>query len=126
MAEAKNALGARLELCCTEPLTGFYRNGKCETGPGDIGTHVVCARVTDDFLQYTKSKGNDLTTPSPMHGFPGLKDGDKWCLCVSRWKEALAAGVAPPVVLAATHEKALETVSLEELHAHTAAPADTE
>ena len=118
MAEAKNVLGENLEVCCTSPMTGFHRNGSCETGPRDIGTHVVCAEVTDEFLSFTRSRGNDLTTPAPMHGFPGLKPGDRWCLCVSRWKEALDAGIAPPVILAATHDGALNSVSREDLKKH--------
>jgi uncharacterized protein (DUF2237 family) len=96
-------------------MTGFYRTGSCETGPQDVGTHVVCARVTAEFLEFSRSRGNDLVTPVPGFGFPGLKPGDKWCLCATRWREALQAGVAPPVVLAATHEKALEFISLEDL-----------
>ncbi len=114
----RNVLGGPLETCCTSPMTGFYRTGKCETGPDDIGTHVVCARMTAEFLAFTKSRGNDLSTPAPWFRFPGLKPGDQWCLCVSRWKEALEAGVAPPVILEATHEKALEFVSLEDLKRH--------
>lgn len=96
-------------------MTGYYRDGKCSTGAGDVGAHVVCAQVTDDFLEYTKSQGNDLSTPVPAFAFPGLKAGDRWCLCASRWKQALDAGVAPPVVLSATHASALEYVSLSEL-----------
>lgn len=96
-------------------MTGFYRDGKCNTGGGDFGAHVVCARVSAEFLQYTKARGNDLSTPVPMFNFPGLKPGDCWCLCASRWKEALDDGVAPPVVLSATHVSALEYVSLDEL-----------
>jgi uncharacterized protein len=115
---AKNVLGERLDTCSDSPITGFYRNGCCETGPDDQGAHVVCARMTKAFLEYTKSRGNDLTTPLPEFGFPGLKPGDRWCLSVSRWKEALDAGHAPPVVLGATHEKALEAVSLEDLKRH--------
>jgi uncharacterized protein len=118
MTDAKNVLGGTLESCSTDPMTGFFRNGCCETGPQDVGTHVVCAQVTDEFLAYTKSEGNDLSTPMPMHEFPGLKSGDKWCLCVSRWKEALNAGVAPPIVLSATHEAALKVVPLEVLKEH--------
>ncbi|NIQ87655.1 MAG: DUF2237 domain-containing protein [Deltaproteobacteria bacterium] len=118
MADAKNVLGEDLKTCCTSPMTGFYRNGACETGPADIGTHVVCAEVTKDFLEFTRSRGNDLMSPAPHHGFPGLKPGDRWCLCVSRWKEALDAGLAPPVILAATHEATLKYVSLEELNKH--------
>lgn len=115
-AEAKNVLGGNLEVCCTAPITGFYRNGKCETGGDDRGVHVVCAQVTDDFLAFTKAQGNDLSAAG--FGFPGLKAGDRWCLCVSRWQEALEAGVAPPIDLMATHAAALKTVSLEELTNH--------
>jgi uncharacterized protein (DUF2237 family) len=118
MPEQKNVAGDALEVCCTSPVTGFYRNGKCETGRSDSGTHVVCARMTEAFLAFTRSRGNDLTTPSPEHGFPGLKPGDKWCLCASRWKEAFDAGVAPPVILSATHERALRYVTLFDLKEH--------
>ena len=118
MMKAKNILGGDLESCCTDPVTGFYRTGSCETGPEDRGVHVVCARVTLEFLQFSKALGNDLITPRPEFGFPGLKPGDGWCLCAGRWQEALDAGVAPPVVLAATHEAALRTISLEDLQAH--------
>jgi len=100
------------------PLTGFYRDGCCKTGEDDRGKHIVCARMTEDFLNYTKSRGNDLSTAIPQFGFPGLKSGDQWCLCASRWKEALDAGMAPPVRLRATHEAALEIVSLDELQHH--------
>jgi hypothetical protein len=99
-------------------MTGFYRDGSCHTGPQDVGTHVVCARVTQAFLEFSVARGNDLVTPVPQFRFPGLKPGDKWCLCVLRWKEAFAAGVAPPVVLAATHEKALDFVTLADLKRH--------
>lgn len=105
--EQKNVYGEPLKLCGEDPVTGFYRTGCCETGPGDVGVHVVCAQVTQAFLDYSKSRGNDLVTPRPEFGFAGLKPGDRWCLCVDRWKEALEAGVAPPVILEATHEKAL-------------------
>lgn len=115
MSQAKNVIGEQLELCCTSPMTGFYRDGKCSTGAGDLGAHVVCAQVTEEFLEYTKLQGNDLSTPVPDFNFPGLKPGDRWCLCASRWKEAMDAGVAPPVVLSATHASALEYVSLSEL-----------
>ncbi len=118
MTEASNVLGGPLATCCTDPITGFYRDGKCNTGAGDFGAHVVCAQVTDAFLAFTRSRGNDLSTPAPAFGFPGLKPGDRWCLCASRWKEALDAGAAPPVVLAATHASALEYVSLDELKQH--------
>ena len=114
----RNVLGGALESCCTSPITGFYRTGRCDTAPQDVGLHVVCARVTAEFLAFSQAKGNDLSTPVPEAGFPGLDPGDKWCLCAARWKEALRAGVAPPVVLAATHEKALEVVSLGDLKRH--------
>jgi uncharacterized protein len=115
---ARNVLGGPLATCCTAPLTGFYRDGSCHTGPQDLGTHVVCAQVTQAFLEFSVARGNDLVTPVPQFHFPGLDPGDKWCLCALRWKEALDAGVAPPVVLAATHEKALEFVPLEALKRH--------
>ena len=112
----KNVLGTELQTCCTSPMTGFFRTGMCVTGPQDRGTHVVCAQITAEFLTFTKSQGNDLSTPSGS--FPGLNPGDKWCLCASRWKEALDAGVAPPVDLAATHATALKFVSLADLQQH--------
>jgi uncharacterized protein (DUF2237 family) len=115
---AKNVLGDDLEPCGFDPLTGFYRDGCCDTGGDDVGVHVVCARVTEAFLEFSRSHGNDLSTPQP--GFPGLRPGDRWCLCASRWQEAYEAGVAPPVVLAATHLRALEWCSLESLKAHAA------
>lgn len=117
-SEPKNVLGGFLQPCCFNPLTGFYRNGACDTGNEDVGLHVVCAQMTEEFLRFTRSRGNDLTTPAPEYDFPGLKAGDKWCLGVYRWREALQAGVAPPVVLRATHRNALEVVTLEELKAH--------
>ena len=113
--DEKNILGTALQIAGTSPLTGFYRDGFCSTGTADKGIHVVAAVVTDEFLQYSKAHGNDLITPNPAYGFPGLKAGDKWCLCAARWKEAHNAGVAPPVVLEATHEKALQYATLEEL-----------
>lgn len=116
MSRGKNVLGEDLAVCCESPMTGFYRTGCCETGPGDFGVHVVCAQMTREFLKFSKSRGNDLSTPGPE--FPGLKAGDRWCLCAARWKEAYDAGMAPPVVLAATHISALEFASLEELQAH--------
>ena len=115
---AKNVLGRPLQACSLDPLTGFFRDGCCHTGAQDHGTHVVCARVTADFLNYSLSRGNDLITPRPDARFAGLKPGDKWCLCASRWREALEAGHAPPVRLEATHEKALELIGLEELMRH--------
>jgi uncharacterized protein len=114
---AKNVLGGALQSCCLEPRTGFYRDGFCHTGPQDRGSHTVCAKVTAEFLAFSKRQGNDLSTPRPEFDFPGLKPGDKWCICVSRWEEAFLAGVAPPVVLESTHEKALEVVELQELQA---------
>lgn len=113
-----NVLGTILQACCYEPKTGFYRDGFCRTGPQDIGTHTVCAIMTAEFLDYTKAQGNDLSTPMPLYQFPGLKPGDKWCLCASRWKQALKAGVAPPVLLEATHEKTLEIVDFNLLLEH--------
>ena len=117
MAEdkAKNILGGELESCCTDPMTGFLRDGYCNTNQMDQGTHVVCAIITDEFLAFTKSRGNDLITPRLEYQFPGLKAGDGWCLCALRWKEAFAAGVAPPIKPASTHEKALEFINREDL-----------
>ncbi|MDB9516091.1 DUF2237 domain-containing protein [Roseofilum reptotaenium CS-1145] len=121
-SEAKNVFGEPLQPCCTDPMTGYYRTGYCETGPGDFGLHVVCAQVTEEFLAYTREQGNDLSTPVPMYQFPGLKSGDRWCLCASRWKEALEAGVAPPVVLSATHLNTLAVIPLELLKDHAVDP----
>lgn len=117
----ENVLGSPLKACCFAPVTGFFRDGQCRTGPSDTGTHVVCAVMTEEFLRFTQSKGNDLSTPIPYYNFPGLKPGDRWCLCVSRWREAYSEGFAPPVVLEGTHKKALETVPFEWLleHKHT-------
>jgi uncharacterized protein len=116
----RNVLGGPLAMCSLKPMTGFFRTGCCETGPDDRGRHVICARMTEDFLAYSVMNGNDLVTPRPDVGFPGLRPGDRWCVCAARWKEALDAGVAPPAVLAATHEAALEIVTLEELLANAA------
>ena len=118
MTTAKNVLGGNLEPCSTEPMTGFYRDGCCRTGAGDAGLHVVCARMTEEFLAFSKERGNDLVTPEPQFGFPGLVPGDRWCLCIERWVEALEAGLAPPVILAATHVSALEFADLDALRAH--------
>ena len=118
MAMPKNVLGEELETCCTDPMTGFYRDGCCRTGPDDMGLHLVCIQATEEFLEFSKERGNDLSTPNPMYQFPGLAEGDRWCLCVERWKEALDAGMAPAVVLAATHISTLEFVDLEDLRAH--------
>ena len=117
---ALNVLGGALMPCGNEPLTGFYRNGCCDTGPDDTGIHTVCAVMTDAFLVYSRLAGNDLSTPRPEFGFPGLRAGDRWCLCAGRWREALAAGVAPPVVLAATHEETLAVVALDDLERYAA------
>lgn len=111
----KNVLGGELECCCLKPLTGFYRDGFCKTGADDRGSHTVCIRATDEFLAFSKSRGNDLSTPRPEFQFPGLVEGDKWCLVAMRWQEALDAGAAPDVVLEATNEAALAFVSLEDL-----------
>jgi len=111
--QARNVLGEPLALCCTDPVTGFYRTGRCETGPEDVGAHVVCVEMTSEFLAFSKTAGNDLSTPRPEFGFPGLNPGDRWCLCVLRWVEALQAGQAPMVFLSGTHERTLEVVSLE-------------
>ncbi|MEM9064495.1 MAG: DUF2237 domain-containing protein [Planctomycetota bacterium] len=116
--QARNVLGGPLAECGRDPVTGFFRDGCCNTGPDDAGVHVVCAIMTDEFLAFSKARGNDLSTPRPEWAFPGLKAGDRWCLCVQRWVEALSQGVAPRVVLEATHERALDFVSLDDLRAH--------
>jgi uncharacterized protein len=118
MSDAKNVFGEPLADCGHDPLTGFYRDGCCNTGYDDVGIHVVCAQVTREFLAFSRARGNDLSTPAPEIGFPGLEPGDRWCLCAGRWKEAYDAGVAPPVVLAATHEETLAIVPLEILKQH--------
>lgn len=115
--QARNVLGETLESCSTQPLTGFFRDGCCNTGPEDRGSHTVCALVTDEFLAFSKARGNDLSTPMPAYGFPGLKAGDRWCLCAPRWQEAFAAGKAPRVLLKATHEGALQHCGLADLKA---------
>lgn len=115
MSDQRNVFGEPLGVCCAAPTTGFYRTGCCETGPEDLGLHVICAEMTEAFLAFTKARGNDLSTPRPELGFAGLAPGDRWCLCAARWREALQAGVAPPVVLAATHEEALAVVTLDDL-----------
>lgn len=117
-----NVLGTALQFCCREPRTGFFRDGYCRTGPGDHGVHTVCAVMTEEFLEFSAVRGNDLQTPRPEMQFPGLVPGDRWCLCAERWKEALDAGVAPPVILEATHASTVEFVSLEELAAHAFEP----
>ncbi|QDV23755.1 DUF2237 family protein [Aureliella helgolandensis] len=110
---AKNVLGTDLETCSSEPMTGFFRDGCCNTGAEDSGMHTVCVEVTDDFLRFSKLRGNDLSTPIPQFEFPGLKEGDRWCLCLLRWREAYEAGMAPLVNLRATHISALEFFDLE-------------
>lgn len=115
MRRAKNVLGTELEECSLDPITGFYRDGCCNTGAEDLGLHTVCAQMTDEFLAFSKARGNDLSTPNEMYEFPGLKAGDRWCLCVLRWKEAFEADMAPKVVLTATHMSVLEFVNLEDL-----------
>ena len=114
----RNVLGQPLEPCCNKLKTGWFRNGSCETDDNDHGRHVVCVVVTDEFLAFSRAAGNDLSTPRPEFAFPGLKDGDCWCLCAARWQEALEAGVAPKVKLASTEESALELLDLDDLRAH--------
>lgn len=121
-APSINVLGGVLEPCSTRPVTGFYRDGCCNTGAEDIGLHTVCVVLTAEFLVFSKSRGNDLSTPMPQYGFSGLKPGDRWCLCASRWKEAFDANVAPQVVLEATHAVTLHVVSLADLKQHAFRP----
>ena len=113
-----NVLGTELQPCCTDPMTGFYRDGYCRTGAFDDGVHVVCVQVTEEFLEYSQSVGNDLSTPMPEYDFPGLQPGDCWCLCASRWQQALEDGMAPKVKLSATHSSAIEFMDLADLQAH--------
>lgn len=115
MNNARNVLGGELVECSGDPLTGFYRDGCCRVGPDDLGVHSVCARMTEAFLDFSRRRGNDLSSPVPVAGFPGLRPGDRWCLCASRWLEAHDAGCAPPVILEATHEATLELIDLETL-----------
>ncbi len=114
----KNVLGGELESCCTDPMSGFYRDGYCRTGVDDTGRHTVCIEATEEFLAFSMSVGNDLSTPRPEWAFPGVKPGDKWCLCMLRWQEALQAGMAPRVHLKATHQNALTVISLDDLKDH--------
>jgi len=114
----KNIFGQPLKPCCSDPLTGYYRDGFCRTDASDHGSHTVCAIVTEEFLEFSRNRGNDLITPRPEYLFPGLKPGDKWCLCALRWKEAYDAGVAPKVVLEATNEKTLEYFNINILIEH--------
>lgn len=115
-----NVLGDELEVCSNDPKTGFFRDGCCNTSPDDLGCHTVCSVMTEAFLNFSRDQGNDLLTPMPAYGFPGLQPGDRWCLCASRWVEAMKAGCAPRVVLEATHERTLQYVSLDVLRAHSA------
>lgn len=115
---ARNVLGGTLQMCSAKPVTGFFRDGCCNTGPSDLGSHTVCVVMTAEFLAYSKRMGNDLSTPMPEYAFPGLNPGDRWCLCAPRWRQALDAGQAPKVVLTATHEGALEHCELADLKKH--------
>ena len=115
---ALNILGSELQPCSMDPVTGFFRDGCCNTGSGDVGVHTVCVVVTEEFLEFSRDRGNDLSTPQPQLGFPGLKAGDRWCLCAARWQEALEAGKAPYVVLESTNMASLEWVSMDDLCAH--------
>ncbi len=117
-APSVNVLGGRLEICSLKPMTGFFRNGCCDTSDQDVGSHTVCVVMTAEFLKFSKSRGNDLSTPMPEFGFKGLKPGDRWCLCAPRWQEAFEAGQAPRVVLLATHQGALSYCSLADLKRH--------
>lgn len=116
--QQKNVLGTTLQVCSLDPITGFTRNGCCETGADDTGSHTVCAQVTEEFLAFSISRGNDLSTPRPEYGFEGLQAGDRWCLCASRWLEASEAGFAPPVILEACNERSLQIVTLADLEYH--------
>ena len=116
--KAKNVLGGSLQPCGMDPVTGYFRDGHCNTCAEDFGSHTVCAQMTKAFLSFSKSRGNDLSNPNPRYQFPGLKPGDRWCVCAGRWREAADAGVAPPVILESTHERALEVIALADLEYH--------
>lgn len=118
----KNVLGTDLKSCCQDPVTGFYRDGYCRTGPGDVGLHLVCAEMTAEFLEFSKLVGNDLSTPVPEYNFSGLKPGDRWCVCVTRWVEAFNAGVAPKIDLEATHVSTIEFADMADLRNHAIDP----
>lgn len=118
MSDSRNVLGTPLQVCSLSPLTGFVRDGLCHTGAEDIGSHTVCAQMTEAFLEYSLNRGNDLVTPAPEYDFPGLKEGDRWCMCATRWLAAAEDGVAPPVVLEATHVRALQKITLADLEYH--------
>jgi uncharacterized protein (DUF2237 family) len=122
----RNVVGGELLECSAEPLTGFFRDGCCATGPEDVGSHTVCVLVTEEFLSFSRRAGNDLSTPTPQFGFPGLKPGDRWCVCAARWLEAHEAGCAPPVLLAATHERALDVIEIDTLLAYAVEPDESE
>jgi len=126
VSEARNVLGGLLQVCSVSPMTGFMRDGICHTGLQDIGSHTVCVQITDAFLQYSQSRGNDLVTPVPEYDFPGLQAGDRWCVCAARWLEAAEDGVAPPVVMEATHARALQTVALADLEYHALRHSDSQ
>ncbi len=121
---AKNVLGTDLQTCSTSPITGFYRDGCCHTGAGDMGVHVVCAEVSAEFLEFSRQCGNDLSTANPLNQFPGLQSGDRWCICARHWREAMEAGAAPLVLLTSTHISALEFIDLADLRAHAKHAAD--
>ena len=121
MSSVRNVLGGPLKSCSTEPMTGFYRDGCCHTGEADVGSHTVCVEMTEEFLAFSLAAGNDLSTPRPEFGFPGLKPGDRWCVCAARWLQACQQGVDAPVNLAATHEAALEIIPLDMLRTHATA-----
>lgn len=125
MSVVRNVLGSNLKPCSMDPLTGFHRDGYCNCGPEDPGQHLVCVEVNAEFLAFSQSRGNDLSTPYPQFAFPGLKPGDRWCLCLLRWIEAYKVGKAPPVDLESTHERVLERVSLEILQAHALEPVES-
>jgi uncharacterized protein (DUF2237 family) len=118
----RNVIGGSLLECSAEPLTGFFRDGCCATGPEDVGSHTVCTIVTEQFLSFSRRTGNDLSTPQPQFGFPGLRPGDRWCVCAARWLEAHDSGCAPPVLLAATHERALDLIEIDTLLAYAIEP----
>lgn len=118
MPDDKNVFGEEIETCSENPMTGYFRDGCCRSDDQDLGMHVVCTEVTEEFLEFSKAAGNDLSTPRPEFDFPGLKPGDRWCVCALRWKEAMDNGVAPPVVLTSTHESVLEVISIEDLKRH--------
>jgi uncharacterized protein len=118
VSEARNVLGGLLQLCSVSPMTGYVRDGVCHTGPQDIGSHTVCVQMTEAFLEYSLDRGNDLVTAAPEYDFPGLQAGDRWCMCATRWLEAAEDGMAPPVILDATHERALNKIALADLKYH--------